>query len=201
MEKMDYNLHTLMDQEQKEVDEAKVVDDLLSKAQERSQGYVLEMKSQAEQQRPGSLVLDQGLIDSLLSNDSYNFLVRRALDAELKVKGTQAEKSRLLERRKIMETFLKSTGEDQTAIIAQVQQSLAHLETSYNELISNIRMTHADFARQQFADAIRISMQPASSSIYRPLFMAAAVGGLIGMAFGIGLSLVGIYLGSSKGVA
>jgi len=200
MEKMDYNLHMLMDQEQKEVDEAKVVEDLLSKAQERSQGYVLEMKSQAEQQRPGSLVLDQGLIDSLLSNDSYNFLVRRALDAELKVKGTQAEKSRLLERRKIMETFLKSTGEDQSAVIVQVQQSLAHLETSYNELISNIRRTHADFAQQQFADAIHISMQPASSSIYRPLFLAATVGGVIGMTLGIGLSLVGIYLGSPKGV-
>ena len=120
MVKMDYYLRTLEGQEQKAIEEEKVVDDLLAKAQERSQNYVLGIKSQAAQQRPETPVLDQGLVDSLLANDAYNFLVRKALVAGLEVKRIQADKAQLLERHKNMETFLKSTGEDQSAIIAQV---------------------------------------------------------------------------------
>jgi len=195
MVKMDYYLRTLEDQEQKAIEEEKVVDDLLAKSQERSQNYVLGIKSQAAQQRPESPILDQGLIDSLLANDAYNFLVRKALDAGLAVKRIQADKAQLLERRKNMETFLKSTGEDQSAIIAQVQKSLSDLETSYKVLISNIRMTHADFAKQQFADAVRISMQPVTGSKYKPLAVAGIIGGFIGLALGLGLSLLGVYVG------
>jgi hypothetical protein len=198
MVKMDYYLRTLGDQEQKAIEEEKVVDELLSKTQERSQNYVLGIKSQATQQRPETPLIDQGLIDSLLANDSYNFLVRRALDAGLEVKRIQAEKVQLLERRKNMEEFLESAGKDQSTILAQVQKSLADLEVSYKDLILSIRKTHADFAKQQFADAIRISMQPVTSSKYRPLAVAGAIGGFIGLAFGIGLSLLGIYVGGRK---
>ncbi len=198
MVKMDYYLRTLEDQEQKAIEEEKVVDELLAKSQERSQNYVLGIKSQAAQQRPETPVLDQGLVDSLLANDAYNFLVRRALDAGLAVKSIQADKAQLLERRKNMEAFLKSTGEDQSAIVAQVQKSLSDLETSYQELVSDIRKTHADFARQQFADAIRVSMQPVTGSKYKPLAVAGAVGGFIGLALGMGLSLLGVYVGGAK---
>jgi hypothetical protein len=97
-----------------------------------------------------------------------------------------------------MEAFLTSAGEDQSAIIAQVQKSLSDLETSYKELISNIRRTHADFARQQFADAVRISMQPVTGSKYRPLAVAGIIGGFLGLALGMGLSLVGVYVGGAK---
>ena len=198
MVKMDYYLRTLEDQEQKAMEEERVVDELLAKAQERSQNYVLGIKSQAAQQRPETPVLDQGLVDSLLANDAYNFLVRRALDAGLAVKSIQADKAQLLERRKNMVTFLKSTGEDQSVIIAQVQKSLVDLETSYKELITDIRKTHADIARQQFADAVRISMQPVTGSKYRPLAVAGAIGGFLGLALGMGLSLVGVYIGGAK---
>ena len=198
MVKMDYYLRTLEDQEQKAIEEEKVVDDLLAKSQERSQNYVLGIKSQAAQQRPESPVLDQGLIDSLLANDASNFLVRRALDAGLKVKRVQADKAQLLERRKSMEMFLKTDCADKSAIIAQVQKSLADLEVSYKELIANIRRTHADFARQQFSDAIRISMQPVTGSKYKPLAVAGAIGGFIGLALGMGLSLMGVYVGGTK---
>ena len=197
MVKMDYYLRTLEDQEQKAIEEEKVVDDLLAKSQERSQNYVLGIKSQAAQQRLEAPILDQGLVDSLLANDAYNFLVRKALDAGLAVKRIQADKAQLLERRKNMEAFLKSTGEDQSTIIAQVQKSLSDLETSYKELISNIRKTHADFAKQQFADAIRISMQPVTSSKYS-LIVSSAIGGFIGLALGMGLSLLGVYVGGRR---
>jgi len=198
MVKMDYYLRTLEDQEQKAIAEEKVVDDLLAKSQERSQNYVLGIKSQAAQQRSEAPILDQGLVDSLLANDAYNFLVRKALDAGLAVKRIQADKAQLLERRKNMEAFLKSTGEDQSAIIAEVQKSLADVEISYKELISNIRKTHADFAKQQFADAIRVSMQPITGSKYKPLAVAGIIGGFLGLALGMGLSLLGIYVGGAK---
>jgi hypothetical protein len=198
MVEIDYYLRTLEDQEQKAIEQEKVVRDLLTKAQERSQNYVLGIKSQVAQQRLEAPVLDQGLVDSLLANDAYNFLVRRALDAGLKVKQIQAEKAQLLERRKIMEAFLKSAGEDQSAILAQVQKSLGDLETNYNELISSIRKTHADFAKQQFADAIRISMRPVTGSKYKPLAIAGAIGGFLGLALGMGLSLLGVYVEGEK---
>ena len=196
--KMDYYLHTLEDQEHKAIEEGKVIDDLLAKSQERSENYVLGIKSQASQQRPESPILDQGLIDSLLANDAYNFLVRQALSAGLSIKRIQAEKAEVLERRKDMEAFLGSNTENQSSIIAQVEKSLVDLAASYNELVSNVRKTQADFARQQFADAIRISMQPVTGSKYRPVEVAGIVGGLLGFALGVGLSLLGVFVGENR---
>jgi hypothetical protein len=196
MVQMDYYLQTLEDQEQKAVADDKVVQDLLTKAQDRSQNVVLGIKSQVAQQRPEAPILDQGLVDSLLANDAYNFLVRRALDAGLKVKAIQAEKAELLERRKNMQEFLKTNASDQSAIIAEVQKSLASLQTSYNDLISNIRKTYADFAQQQYADAIRVTMSPMTASKYRPLAIAGIIGACLGLALGMGLSLLGIYIGA-----
>jgi hypothetical protein len=193
--KMDYFLRTLEDQEQKAIEEEKVVDGLLAKSQDRAQNYVLGIKSQATQQRSETPILDQGLIDSLLANDSSNYLVRQALEAGLKVKRIQAEKAQLLERRKDMEAFINRSPENQSALFAQVQKSLNDLELSYNELIINIRKTSADFARQQFANAVRVSMQPVTEGKYRPIALASAVGGFVGLSLGVGLSLVGIYIG------
>ncbi len=198
MVKMDYYLHTLEDQERLAVEEEKVVDDLLARTQERSQNYVLGIKSQATQQRTETPILDQGLVDSLLANDTANFLMRQALDAGLKVKRVQAEKAQLLERRQSMETFLKSNSVDQSSVTSLVQKSLGDLEAAYKALISNIRKTHVDFAKQQFADAIRVTMQAATGSAYKPLAFAGIVGGFVGFALGVGLSLLGIGLGSGK---
>jgi hypothetical protein len=194
MVKMDYYLRTLEDKEQEAMEEEKVIDELLGKAQDRPENYVLGIKSQATQQRSESPLLDQGLIDSLLENDAYNFLVHRALDAGLTVKKIQAEKAQLIERRKNMESFLKSSGDDQSAVTAQVQKSLADLESAYKTLVSNIRKTHADFVKQEFADATRISMQPVTDSIYKPLVVVSAIGGFLGFALGMALSLLGVYI-------
>jgi hypothetical protein len=79
-----------------------------------------------------------------------------------------------------------------------VNKSLGVLETAYNELITSIRKTYADFARQQFADAIRVTMPPDSGSKYRPLAIAGVIGGFLGLALGMGLSLLGIYIGAGK---
>ena len=195
--KMDYYLHTLEDQEQKAIEDQKVIQGLLAQAQDHAQSYVLGIKSQAAQPRSENPLLDQGLIDSLLANDSYNFLVRKALDAGLEVKKIQAEKAQLLERRKSMESFLPDSHEDRSGLIVQVQKSLGELQSAYKELVTNIRKTQVDFAHQQFADAIRLSDAIRTEGMLRPLVKVSAVGLFLGAALGMGLSLLGLYVGES----
>ncbi|HEY8994464.1 MAG TPA: hypothetical protein VIM71_07380 [Lacunisphaera sp.] len=196
--KMDYYLKTLGDEESKASEEEKVVQALLKQTQERMQNYVLGVKSQAAQQRTESLIVDQGLVDSLLANDANNFLVRKALDASLKTRNIQSQKAILQEQRNNMETFIKSDLAQKTDTLAQFQKSLDTLKKSYESLINNIRITYEDYQRQQFGDAIRISMQAKTSSFYRSLAMAGIAGLGIGAAFGVGLSLLGIGFGSRK---
>lgn len=193
--KMDYYLRSLEDQELKASEEEKLVNHLLQQAQERAQSHVLGVKSQVGQQRTEAPLIDQGLIDSLLANDAYNFLVRKALDAGLKTRGIQSEKAILLERRQIMQNFVDSTDIEQSTSIAQFEKSLGELKAAYAKLFENIRMTHEDYQRQQFGDAIRISMQVQTESFYRGLAKAGVVGLIIGAALGIGLSLLGVGLG------
>ncbi len=162
---------------------------------------MLGIKTQTAQQRPEATVLDQGLVDSLLANDSYNFLVRKALDAGTEVARLKGEKARLLERRKSMEAFIKSAPTDQSQVMAQVDKSLAELQVAYNDLIKNIRQTYADFALQEFADAIRVTMAPKTASKYLPLAIAGIIGTFLGLAAGMGLSLLGIYVGSKGSAA
>jgi hypothetical protein len=193
---MDYYLRTLHDRERRAIEEERVVDDLLSRFQERSPNYVLGIKSLASQQHPEAPILDQGLIDSLLSNDSANFLVRRALSTGLEVTSIQAEESQLAERRADIQAFLIRDAVDQQALFTQVMSSLNELEIAHNELLSNIRKTHADFVRQQYADAIRVTMQPVVSGAHRSLVIAGIIGSIIGFEFAIGLSLLGFFRGS-----
>lgn len=194
MVKMDYYLRTLEDQETKAVEEEKVIQDLLTKTQQRGQEYVLGVKTQAAQPRGDQPILDQGLIDSLLANDAYNFLVREALAAGRRVKNIQAEKAVLLDRRRNMEAFIKGDPVDQSAVTQQVQASLNDLEAGYNSLVENIRRTHKDFQRQSFGDAVSISMQARTESLYLALAKAGIVGLAIGGALGVGLSLLGVNM-------
>lgn len=195
--KMDYYLRTLGDQELHAVEEEKVVQNLLRQAQDREQRYALGVKSQT-QQRNDSLVVDQGLVDSLLANDAYNFLVRQALEISLKARRVQSEKAILQERRDSMEKFITSNATEKAEALTQFQSSLNELKQVYDKLISDIRMTYEDYQQQQYADAVRISMQPRTSSIYRSLAMAGIAGFGIGGALGLGLSLLGLGVGQAK---
>ena len=197
--KMDYGLRSLEDQEQKAVEEERLINGLLAKAQERSQNYVLGIKSQATERRAEAPILDQGLVDSLLANDAYNFLVRRSLEAGLVVNRIQAEKARLLGRRANMEGFFKASRENPNGILQLVQKSISDNEVFYNQLISDIRKTSAEFAKRQYADAIRLNMQPTTGSIRKPLAEAGIIGASIGLASGIGISLLGIRIGRRNG--
>jgi len=125
-------------------------------------------------------------------------MIRKALDASLLVKRIQAEEARILERRKEMDAAIRDGNSDQSMLIKQVEASIKVMEEAYDRLIANIRKTHADYAAQQYGDAIRISMQPGTDSKYRPLAMAGIIGGFLGLALGMGLSLLGVYVGGRR---
>jgi hypothetical protein len=161
---------------------------------------VLGIKSQAAEPRAQATVLDQGLIDSLLANDAYNFLVHRALEAGLRLKDIESEKARLEERRANMQNFVKNGIVNQESVISAVTKSLSDLEASYSELTGNVLKTNADYVRQQYGNAIRISDQINTGGILRPLVMFSALGAILGAAFGIGLSLLGFHISPPRKV-
>lgn len=199
--KLDYYTRTLEDQERRAAEEEKVVRDLLEQGQAKAQSYVLGIKSQASQPRSEAPIIDQGLIDSLLANDANNFLVRRALDAGIKVKQIQSEKAQVVALRESINAFIRNDVSDQSALYTHVQKSLSDLEVAYNDLISNIRQTYADYAHQQFGDAVRITDQTINDSLYRPILIPSIIGLVLGCAAGVGLSLLGVYIGRHKQTA
>ena len=195
--KMDYYLKTLGEQERAAIEQEKVVVELLKQTREREQNYTLGVKSSVEQQRANSLVVDQGLVDSLLVNDAYNLLVRKTLEASLKTRAIQSEKAIFQERRDKMADFAKANLKQSIDQIALFQKSLSELRTIYKALMSDIQLTYNDFQQQQFGDAVRISMQTKTQSFYRSLAMAGIAGLGIGGALGLGLALVGLGGGLS----
>jgi len=196
--KMDYYLKTLGDEEHQAMEEEKVVQALLMQAQEREHSYALGVKSQSGQQRSDPLVVDQGLVDSLLVNDAYNFLVRQALEAGLKTRRIQSEKAILQERRDSMETFIRSNAVEKAETLTVFQKSLDDLKRVYEGMMNDIRLTYIDYQLQQYNDAIRISMQAVTGSFYRSLAMAGIAGLGIGLAAGMGLSLLAVGGGSQR---
>lgn len=194
--KMDYYLQQLGFDEQHAIENEKVVRDLLSQANAHQQEYVLGTKSQA-QNRPGEApILDQGLIDSLTANDAYNLLVRRALEAGLGVKDIQTEKMRLNSLREDLQKDPENTPEDQAAILEQFKKSFSSLEIAYKQLVENVRKTQNSFEEQEYGDVIRLTTESKTSNPLKPIALAAAIGGILGIALGAGLSLLGFQIGT-----
>ncbi len=196
MLKMDYHLKTLENQLLSASEQEALVQELLRRAQERSQNPVLGIKSQTTQQRTETPLIDQGLIDSLLANDAYNFLIRRALDAGTKTRSIQSDIAILQERREGMQEF--GAVDSDPDLFELLDNSLLEIQRSYDQIIESIRFTFEDFQKQQFSDAIRVSMQPSTSSYYTALLKAGIVGGFVGTIAGIGLSLLGITVTRKK---
>jgi len=197
--KMNDELRLISDEERRALDEEAVVKNLLSQSQNRDQSYVLGIKSQLNQPRSNAPVIDQGMIEALLANDANSFLIRRALEAGLKVKQVQADKALILERIENMKSFTKENQSDQTALFAEVEKTITVLENDYKNLIDSIRKTHADFSRQEYSNAIRLSDSIRTKGFgLRPLLTPSAVGLFLGSAAGAGLSLLGIYIGRKR---
>ena len=190
--KMDFHIKSLIDDENKAIEEEKVVQALLKQTQERAQNYVLGVKSQNGPQRADATVVDQGLLDSLLANDAYNFLIRKSLAASLATRSIQAEKIIMLDQKARLATFTTDNLEERIATIAQFNKSLDALKKVYTRLINDIQLTYTDYQKQQFGDAVRISMQTKTQGFYRSLAMAGISGLGIGGALGLGLALLGL---------
>jgi hypothetical protein len=199
MVKIGYSLQVLEDQENRALEVEKMVQELLARAEMRDRGYVLGLKSQAVQPRGAeSTIVDQGLVDSLLANDSYNFLIHQAYDAGLALRTIQSQKALLTERQKTLEEFASTDPRSQATKMAQVDASLITLKTAYTHLIDTIRQTDADFAHQQFADSIRSSAPINTEEGIRPLIKATAMGGLFGLFLGLALSSLSIYVRNGR---
>jgi hypothetical protein len=189
MAKMEYSMRMLDEQEQHAAGDQKVFTDLLTR---QTRQYILDAKSQASLPLSEIALLNPES-NPLLTNDTGSLLVLRAINAGLKVSQLQADKAQLLAQLEALKSAKENVGDT-----AQVQKLLAELEPAYQELIDHIRKTQADFARQQFADAIRISAAIETPRTLRALVMAGATGCFLGLAAGAGLSLLGIYIGSAK---
>ena len=192
MVKMDYYLKTIRDEERLALEQEKVISALLQQTQGREQNYALGVKSQTGQQRNDALVVDQGLVDSLLVNDAYNFLVRRVLEASLRTRKIQSEIAILEERRANMAAFINSNTAEKKETLELFNKSLAEITRAYTGLMNEIRVTYEDYQQQQYGNAIRVSMQTKTSSFYRGLAMAGIAGIGIGGALGLALALLGL---------
>jgi len=196
--KMEFQMDSLNRDEQSAIEDEKVVQKLLADAREHSQQYVLGVKEQAAQPRNEGTILDQGLFDSLLANDSYSFLIRRALDAGLKVKHIQAEQAKLSDRYQLLKTFPGSEHADKAADQAEIRGSIGSMESAYKTLITNIRHTQEDFANQEFGDSIRQSDSTNTEGRMRSIVVASGLGFFLGAALGMGCGLLGVYVGEKR---
>jgi hypothetical protein len=190
--KLAYYLKRLREEATEAAEQEQVVDNLLAKTQSRSENYVLGIKSQAVEKNQAAPLLDQGLIDSLLANDAYNFLVRRALDAGLKVKAINAEEERVNQRISDLQSASALPDKDLKSAEDSANKAIMDLQESYTALIARIRDTFLDYSRQQFADAIRISMQPKSENRLLSLILASLIGSIAGAATGFSLAALGL---------
>ena len=195
--KLDYQILTLDEQYRRAVEQQSVVKELLTMSGERMQNYVLGIKSQAPANRPDVPLVDQGLIDSLLQNDTTSLLVREALTAGNRLKDIEARRAQVMERRKRMESFLKS-NEQRQELLLKANELLTSVKSSYDELMNQIRRTHADFAAQQLGNAVRSVTQVETESVFVPSIVSAVVGGLCGATLGAALSLLGFYFGTNR---
>ena len=87
---------------------------------------------------------------------------------------------------------MTSNVAEQDAVIAQLEHSLAALRDAYDRLMADLRLTHEDYQTQEYGNAVRVSMQATQASYYLALAKAGIVGAALGLALGVGLSLLGV---------
>jgi hypothetical protein len=197
--KMDYQLYELSNLEKHQTEEERTAREFLNDAANHNSNYVLGVKSQiTDQHSSNTPVLDKGLVDSLLANDTYSFIMKKALEASLKVKDTQVQQVIIFEKRKRMESALKSNSEIDKELINKASQSMKDLISAYENLVRNIQDTYSDYAAQEFSDSIRLSAPIETESIWKALLIPALGGFGLGGALGMGLSLIDINLVKAK---
>lgn len=179
-------------------DEETFVNGLLAKDQEREQSYVLGIKSQAVQQKQEAPIVDKNLVDSLLANDSFNFLVRTDLDIGIRQRQLQRQVDILDQRYEWVAEAAKEPTSDHEREVNAVKDELRSLEPFYLKFVSDIRNEAMDYAQQRFADAIKITDYPRSESLARRIILICAIGAALGCLLGTGLSLLDLCIGKDR---
>uniref|UniRef100_UPI00404B8AAB hypothetical protein n=1 Tax=Cephaloticoccus sp. TaxID=1985742 RepID=UPI00404B8AAB len=110
--------------------------------------------------------------------------------AGLNAKRVQSEIAQLKERRTRLESFSKGATKEQVTAITQVTAALQNLDKLYQDLLVKIRIVMDDYSKQEYANAVRITLQPKTSSLLMSLIFGAGVGFAIGASLGLGLSLI-----------
>lgn len=170
------------------------IQSLLNQASsDKSHRYVMAAKEQGQGQV--TPVVDPGLINSLIENDAYNFLVRKALDIGLRSRSAHAELAQILERRKrITELSASENRSDKADTVRVITAEIKSLRVDYDAFIDRLRQTNSDYANQEFADAVRVTQSPATQEMKRGIIKLAIIGGVAGLMLGIGLSLIGLTI-------
>jgi hypothetical protein len=196
--KMAYAIKQLEYRERQADDDEQVVLSLLQQTQMQGQ-TATPQNSPASERTTAPLLLDKGMIASIVANDSHNLLVNRALSTGLTTRRAQAEKARMIALRANLEKFSGASESTQSQAMDALNASITKMETAYRELAANVRETQADFARQEYGHAIRLTAQIEAPSRLKTLELAAVAGALVGAALAIGIILLG--LGTSQETA
>lgn len=196
--KMDYRIRILEEDEKRLSQEEALVLDLIGKSQDRAQNYVLGIKSQIASSKTDAPVIDQGLLDSLVANDSYNFLVRKALDAGVRVRSVQAQKQEINSRRLLLEKATLGDSVSSAATREKIDRSIAELKEEYQQLWDRVRRTYEDYTNQRLANTIRITQSPATASLWALIGTCALCGMVLGLLAGVGLILLNIVISSGS---
>ena len=170
LSKMDNDLQALADQEREAIEEQKTFREFLDEAEANIKG----------------------------PDATYDFAFRKALDAGIRVNGLQSDEARILGQRKRIEAAVSSDSRTEFTQKREVDLSLQPLETAYQKMVIDIRNTYADYARGRIIDAVHIESMATSSGVLWPLVTAGIVGLSLGLAGGIGMSLLRIYVGEWK---
>jgi hypothetical protein len=187
--KMDFRLRLLSNEEALARQQEALVRELLDKIATRDASYVLAGKSALDESR--SPILNKEVLDSLIKNDVYGFLVKKTIDAGQRTREIASQRSELEERRKRMETFSRQDYKVRDDLVGEVDKALSALRKDYDQLVALVRDTDADFVRSSLTDAVRVSFGPSTGSSTRSGLIIIGGWGACGVLLGLGLSMVG----------
>jgi len=197
--KLDYQIYELSNLEQLQAEEELTAREFLNDAANHNSNYILGVKSQiVENHSSNNPILDQGLIDSIIANDTYSYMIKKALEASLKLKGTRVEKNIIIQKRKEMDSALKSIYTEDIELNTKAAKSIKELLKAYDILVSDIKDTYTDYAAQEYSDAVRLSAPIENASFWNALLLPALAGLIIGGCLGMGLSLLDIKIRLAK---
>lgn len=191
--KIEYRRRELTLQERALTDRLQATERLLAALDSREQSYVLGARSQQDPTKPN--VIDQNVLDALISNDARNKLVEKASDLGASIADARVQQTRLADQLARIQAGPAAGSAEWEAGVKEIASMLEALEADYQRIVSGIRSTVDARGRQRFADAVRMTRSPKRSKQDLILVAGPVMGGLLGAMLGAGLGLIGIVIG------